>query len=89
MNRQAALPYVSHRITDSYPPRDQDETTIPDNARLVGWQCGHEPLFVAVWDSVTGNRVEASDAEDAAREYLLARNWFADAANPPDADHII
>lgn len=86
MNRSQAMPYVSYAVDDALSERDQSE--IPNNARLVGWQCGFEPLFVAVW-SYLGNRLDDADAEDIAKDFLQEKHWFTDNTNPPDADFIL
>jgi len=48
---------------------------------LVGWQCGFEPLFVAV-HSYLDVQLEDQEAADMAREYLEEIGWFA-----TDGDH--
>lgn len=55
---------------------------------LVGWQCGFEPLFVAV-HSYMDVRIDDTDAENMAREYLEERGWFSDPAGDHSADYII
>jgi hypothetical protein len=87
VNREQAIPYVSFAVDDALSPRNPAEA--PPNARLVGWQCGFEPLFVAVWSYLPGIRLDDADAEDIARDYLQERKWFTDNDNPPDADYII
>ncbi len=84
MNQIQALPYVSFYLDDTLNVRDA--ASMPANARLVGWQCGFEPLFVAVW-SYLGVKLDACDAEEIARDYLIERSWFAD--EPVDADYVI
>lgn len=79
MKRSEALKHVGHAIDDAMAVRTGEP--IPEHARLVGWQCGFEPMFVAVW-SYLGVRLSDDEAEDIAREYLLERGWFSD----PDAD---
>lgn len=54
---------------------------------LVGWQCGFEPLFVAV-HSYLDVRLDDDEAEEMAREYLEEINWFS-AGNDNDADYLI
>jgi hypothetical protein len=44
---------------------------------LVGWQCGFEPLFVAV-HSDYDVRLDDDEAEEMARDYLIERGWFSD-----------
>jgi hypothetical protein len=48
---------------------------MPSNARLVGWQCGFEPLFVAVW-SYLDVRLDDCEAEEIATDFLIERGWF-------------
>ena len=55
-------------------------------SRLVGWQCGFEPLFVAV-HSYLDVILPDEEAEDMAKEFLLERDWFG--ASPRDADYIL
>jgi hypothetical protein len=90
MTREQALPYISHYLDDALSVREPKD--MPDNARLVGWQCGFEPLFVAVWSylgDTQGNpdRLDDADAEEIARDYLIERNWFS--GEPKDADYIL
>ena len=44
---------------------------------LVGWQCGFEPLFVAV-HSYLDVRLDADEAIEMATEYLEELGWFCD-----------
>jgi hypothetical protein len=81
MNREQALPYVAYAVDDALAERHLCE--IPDNARLVGWQCGAEPMFVAVW-SYLGGRLSDDEAVDLAVDLLKEKNWFADGATEPD-----
>ena len=92
MTREQALPYVSFCLDDALSVRSIND--MPDNARLVGWQCGFEPLFVAVWSYLPGVKVDADEAEEIARDYLAERNWFASkpawfGGEPVPADYII
>lgn len=87
MNREQAMPYVSFAVDDALAERRVDE--MPANARLVGWQCGFEPLFVAVWSYLPDVRIDDADAEDIARDLLLERNWFSDPEAENAADFII
>lgn len=81
MNRAQALPYIGHCIDDALSPRDRSE--MPDNARLVGWQCGFEPVFVAIW-SYLDVALDDSEAIEIATDYLSERKWFADEPTAPD-----
>jgi len=84
VTRDQALPYISFCLDDALSERSIDE--LPANARLVGWQCGFEPLFVAVW-SYLGVKLEDAEAKEIARDYLIERKWFA--YEPTEPDYII
>jgi hypothetical protein len=85
MTREQAIPYISFCVDDAMSYRSIDE--MPSNARLVGWQCGFEPLFVAVW-SYLDVRLDDGDAEDIASQLLAERGWFDDTGHR-FADYII
>lgn len=53
---------------------------------LVGWQCGFEPLFVAV-HSYLDVRLDDDEAIELATDYLVERGWFA--SEPTEPDYII
>lgn len=55
-------------------------------SRLVGWQCGFEPMFVAV-HSYLDVEIDDQDAEEMAQEYLTEIGWFSD--EPASASYII
>lgn len=84
MNRIDAIQYVSLCVDDALSVRSIDD--MPANARLVGWQCGFEPLFVAVW-SYLGIRLDADDAIEIATDLLTERHWFSDM--PMDPDYVL
>lgn len=87
MTRDQAIPYISFCVDDALSERSIDD--MPASARLVGWQCGFEPLFVAVW-SYLNMRLEDAEAEEIARDYLLERRWFSDnSTRNIEADYII
>lgn len=85
MTREMALPYVSFCVDNAQ--SEHPITDIPADARLVGWQCGFEPMFVAVW-SYLNIRLDDEEAEDLATELLKERAWFASEEAPPP-DYII
>jgi len=92
MTREQAMDYVSFCVDDALGERSIDD--MPPNARLIGWQCGFEPLFVAVWSYLSdtqGNadRVDDDDAVSIATDLLMERKWFADNDNPTEPDYII
>jgi hypothetical protein len=86
MTRNEALPFVSFALDDALNVRRLAE--IPADARLVGWQCGFEPLFVAVWSYLPGLRLDADTAAVIALDYLAELDWFAD-GTPREADYVI
>jgi len=92
MTREQAMDYVSFCVDDALSERSIDD--MPPNARLVGWQCGFEPLFVAVWSylgDTRGNRdrVDDDDAITIATDLLIERKWFTDNDNPPEPDYVL
>lgn len=88
MNRTIALQYVGHALDDSGIPHDRRD--IPANARLVGWQCGFEPMFVAVWSYLPGVWLDDCDAEELATDYLQELGWFAERdSDSRPADYVI
>lgn len=74
MNRTQAIKYVAICVDNAQSPRKVSE--MPANARLIGWQCGFEPMFVAVW-SYLGDRLEDDEAEEIAIDYLSEIGWFS------------
>jgi hypothetical protein len=88
MRRAEALPYVSFVLDDALNVRTEAE--VPHaNARFVGWQCGFEPLFVAVV-SYLGNDIRLDDDEAVAiaTDYLAERDWFG-ADGPREPDYVL
>jgi hypothetical protein len=85
MPRQEALKYVSYVLDDALSPLPMSKLD-KKNAVLVGWQCGFEPLFVAVQSYLNVKLTEA-DAEDIAKDYLEEKKWFS--GEPKDADYIL
>jgi hypothetical protein len=96
-DRAMALHYVSFGVDDAlavYGTGDAMQSApmpnpIPGNAVLVGWQCGFEPLFVAVWSYLPGVALDADDAVELATDLLQERKWFTDNDNPPNPDYVI
>lgn len=66
---------------DSYSPIEFDHRSI-----LIGWQCGFEPLFIAV-HSYLDVRLDDDEAVELATDYLRERNWFS--VEPTEPDYII
>lgn len=84
MNRTIALQYLGGCVDDALCPRDGEPP--PADARLIGWQCGFEPMFIAVW-SYLGIRLDDDAATEIATDYLDECGWFAD--EPTEPDYII
>ena len=72
-------------IREGNPPKRLDDLNAGPcyPSVLVGWQCGFEPLFVAV-HSHLDVRLNDEDAADMARDYLNEIGWFASEATDPD-----
>ena len=99
MTRELAIPYVSYVVDDAGSGRSLGDDlhaivreagkdgSFKYSSVLVGWQCGFEPLFVAV-HSYLDVHIDDADAEDMAAEYLEERNWFGEAGRV-DCDYII
>jgi hypothetical protein len=89
MTREQAYNYISYCVDDALSPRTIDE--MPPDARLIGWQCGFEPMFVAVWSHLADtqgnhNRLDDDEAENIAIDYLEERNWFAPGTSNDERD---
>lgn len=84
MNRNDALPYVSFVLDDSLSAQKIDRAEIRADARLVGWQCGFEPLFIAVQSYLPGVRLSDDEAADIALSYLMEKEWFRGIPAEPD-----
>lgn len=81
MQRQNAIPYVSFYVDDA---GNSARFAIDSHTRLVGWQCGFEPLFVAVRSYLPGCRVDDGEAAALATDLLTDRSWFSGDATGPD-----
>jgi hypothetical protein len=90
LTREQAREYISFCVDDALNERSIDD--MPDNARLVGWQCGFEPFIVAVWSYLPGIKLLDVDAEDIATDLLVERAWFSTMGvdgDPPPPDFIL
>lgn len=92
MTRDQARPFIAHCLDNALCERNLSE--MPANARLVGWQCGFEPMFVAVWSylgDTEGNLdcLDPCEAEEIATDYLRETGWFASAEDERVADYVI
>lgn len=85
MTREMALPYVAYCVDDALAERNISD--MPKNARLIGWQCGFEPLFVAVWSYLGDDALpDPAEACELATDLLVEKKWFA--GEPTDPDYI-
>jgi hypothetical protein len=90
MTREQAIPYISVCVDNALNVRSTDD--MPNNARLIGWQCGFEPMFVAVWSYLTDtqgkhDRLEDAEAIELAVDLLQERKWFA--GEPTEPNYVI
>ena len=93
ISRESVMDYVAYVVDDAgcgrsldddlhAIVRDTDTSKYP--SVLVGWQCGFEPLFVAV-HSYLDCYIEDDEAEEMAMEFLEEIGWFGpDGAKYPD-----
>lgn len=82
MKREDAIPYLRSEAVDNALAFRRVEDR-PENARFIGWQCGAEPMFVAVW-SYLGDRLDDDEAIELVVDYLCEKGWFADGPTKPD-----
>ena len=85
MKREDAISYVGHHIDDAQSP---DPKPITEHTRLVGWQCGFEPMFVAVHSYLPECKCDDGEAEDLAIDLLREIGWWGGIA-PRHADFIL
>lgn len=81
------LPYVSHVLDTALSP-NRAKSDIGTGSMLVSFQCGFEPLVVAVVGAYDGEQVEAEEAEEIAVDYLEEIGWFGE-EGPREADLVI
>jgi hypothetical protein len=85
---EQAIEYVGYVVDDALNGRrveDDQHAVVTDNSVLVGWQCGFEPMFVAV-NSACGGKLGTGDAEQIATDYLLEIGWLTEERYP---EHIL
>ena len=70
-----ALPYVAYVIDDALNVKEYTGQYIPEWSVLIGWQCGFEPLFIAVY-SYLDIELDDQEAEELATDYLEEIKWF-------------
>ena len=72
---EALRKYISYRVNDALHAEPASDYQPGDV--LVGWQCGFEPLVVAVGSYLPGCTVSEDEAEELAVDYLREINGFA------------
>jgi hypothetical protein len=88
ITRAQARAHVDYCVDDSLNRRSTMDIPDPDtNVRYVGWQCGAEPMFVAVWSYLPNLRLSADDAAELATDLLTEIGWFS--GEPTDPDFIL
>ena len=75
-----ALPYVAKIVDTALSVQDcigsdAGQMLEGKKCKLVGWQCGFEPHFIAVVDAYDCE-VDDDEAEEIAVDYLEEKNWF-------------
>jgi len=86
MTRQDAIKNIGHYIDDAMSTHEQPVTP---RTTLVGWQCGFEPMFVAVNSYLDGCVVEEDEAVELATALLQEIKWFSDNQGPNEPDYVI
>lgn len=87
MTREQALLHIAYCVDDALSEckiREMPKDT--HKVRLIGWQTGFEPMFVAVW-SYLDLEIDDDEAEELATELLIEKNWFK--GKPRAADYVI
>lgn len=77
------LGYVGYVLDTALSP-DRKASDIHPGAVLVGWQCGFEPMVVAVVDAYGPCEVDEDEAIEIATDYLNEIGWFAGESREPD-----
>ena len=81
--REQALPYVSVQLDDSLNIVEiTPDCKVDPDAVLIGWQCGFEPMFVAVKSYLPNVTLDQEEAVDIAVGYLDEIGWFGEVCKP-------
>jgi hypothetical protein len=83
--RENALTYVGPHVDDA---GSAQEKPITDRTRLVGFQCGFEPMVVAVHSYLPDCECDDDEAEELAVDYLDEIGWFEGSSREHSADFI-
>lgn len=85
MNRNQAIPYIGYAVDSALCVRAIKD--MPKETRLIGWQCGFEPMFVAVWSAYDGVTLDDDESTEIAIDLLQECNWFS--GEPTDPDYVL
>ena len=91
MLRSKARSYVGYCVDDALSPHPISEIPDPDTlVRYVGWQCGFEPMFVAVLSYLSVHLTDW-EAEEIATDYLVEIGWLKpnEDGEYQDADYVL
>lgn len=58
-----------------------------ESAIFVVYQCGFEPMAVAVVSYMPNVKITEEEAEEIAKDFLIEKNWFS--GEPRDADYFV
>ena len=86
IERERAIPYVGYHVDNA---QSTDVKSITDQTRLVGWQCGFEPMFVAVHNYLPECKCDDEEAEELATDLLTEIGWFGLDEQPREPDYIL
>ena len=98
MTTTQALPYVSVILDDALSAQSVEEwqnsgahngNDLPHRSVLVGWQCGFEPMFVAVHSYLPGIFLDEDEATELALDYLDEKEWFSGSSRDREPDYLI
>lgn len=89
MTYTEALPYVATLLDDALAVKPFDPANIPEGALLVGWQCGFEPMFIAVHSYLPNVTLDSEEAEEITTDYLEEKGWFKGSGRDHGPDYII
>lgn len=86
MKRNELIEYVGHHVDDTM---STEEKPITKNTRLVGFQCGFEPMVVAVHSYLPDCSCDDNEAEELAVDLLEEHGWFNGSSREHAADFIL
>lgn len=77
--RSELVALTCHFLDDALSVRTQADMPA-EKVRFVAYQCGFEPMVVAVW-SYLGIMLEEDEAEEIASDYLREIGWLEEGAD--------